>query len=316
MTSFTTVVLRATSSLLELVTIPSTFLLTPTALKIYGQGGNDSLGFTASLNTSTVTGGTANDTIWISKGTAYKAYGDLGNDTIQINADFTGASVFGGNLSDATSSDGADSISVSGSASAAYATGNGGNDTLYIAGKVLGGSSVYGGQGNDFITAATTVSGSYLTGNLGKDTIEVGSFAKGATIFGGGGFLFDTSTDGADFHHRWLATLSASSMIQANGGNDTIDITGSIIDSTVYGGQGTDYISGVGGGTSISASVIEGNLGADTIILAAPTPSSTQRFTVQILLVLIPAADSIEIGARTIQTSTRFMAALVLTPCS
>ena len=30
-------------------------------------------------------------------------------------------------------------------------------------------------------------------------------------------------------------------MIQANGGNDTIDITGSVIDSTVYGGQGTDF---------------------------------------------------------------------------
>ena len=40
-------------------------------------------------------------------------------------------------------------------------------------------------------------------------------------------------------------------MIQANGGNDTIDITGSIIDSTVYGGQGTDYISGVDGASTI-----------------------------------------------------------------
>ena len=28
-------------------------------------------------------------------------------------------------------------------------------------------------------------------------------------------------------------------MVQANGGNDTIDVTGSIIESTVYGGQGT-----------------------------------------------------------------------------
>ena len=92
-----------------------------------------------------MSGGSANDTIWVSKGSAYKAYGDLGNDTIQINSDFLGASVFGGNTSDATSSDGADSISVSGSASAAYATGNGGA-TLYIAGKILSDSSVFGGQ--------------------------------------------------------------------------------------------------------------------------------------------------------------------------
>ena len=73
-----------------------------------------------------MSGGAANDTIYVSKGTAYKAYGDLGNDTIQINQHFTGSSVWGGNTSDATSSDGADSISVSGSVSAAYAAGNGG----------------------------------------------------------------------------------------------------------------------------------------------------------------------------------------------
>ena len=53
-------------------------------------------------------------------------------------------------------------------------------------------------------------------------------------------------------------------MIQANGGNDTIDVTGSIVDSTVYGGQGTDYISGVDGASTISVSLIAGNLGADT----------------------------------------------------
>ena len=146
MTSFTTVVL---SDIVALGTGNDSvnFSADADGVEVYGQGGNDSLGFTASLNTSTVSGGSANDTLWISKGSAYKAYGDLGNDTIQINSDFLGSSVFGGNTSDATSSDGADSISVSGSASAAYATGNGGNDTLYIAGKILSGSSVYGGQG-------------------------------------------------------------------------------------------------------------------------------------------------------------------------
>ena len=66
-------------------------------------------------------------------------------------------------------------------------------------------------------------------------------------------------------------------MIQANGGNDTIDVTGSIIESTVYGGQGTDYISGVDAATSISASVI-GQPGADQ--LSSPlTASSTLRST-------------------------------------
>ena len=35
-------------------------------------------------------------------------------------------------------------------------------------------------------------------------------------------------------------------MIQANGGNDTIQLVGSVIESTVYGGQGTDLITSVG----------------------------------------------------------------------
>ena len=69
----------------------------PMVLRSTAKDGNDSLGFTSSLNTSTVSGGAANDTIWVSKGSAYKAYGDLGNDTIQINSDFLGASVWGGN---------------------------------------------------------------------------------------------------------------------------------------------------------------------------------------------------------------------------
>ena len=143
--------------------------------KVYGQGGNDSLGFTASLNTSTVSGGTANDSLWISKGTAYKAYGDLGNDTITINADFLVL------LSSAATSV-MPPLAMVLTASpfqrfclcCLHATGNGGNDTIYIAGKILGGSSVFGGQGNDSIDALTTVSGSYLTGNLGNDTIDVG----------------------------------------------------------------------------------------------------------------------------------------------
>ena len=54
-------------------------------------------------------------------------------------------------------------------------------------------------------------------------------------------------------------------MVQANGGNDTIDVIGSIVDSTIYGGQGTDYITGGGAATSITGSLISGNLGGDTI---------------------------------------------------
>ena len=88
-------------------------------------------------DTSTVSGGSAMTPSGFQRH-RFQGLRDLGNDTLQINSDFSGASVFG-NLSDATSDDGSDSIG-GGSASAAYATGNGGNDTIYIAGNVLGNS--------------------------------------------------------------------------------------------------------------------------------------------------------------------------------
>ena len=126
---------------------------------------------------------------------------------------------------------------------------------------------------------------------------------KGATIFGGGGFLFDTSTDGAD-SLTIAGALTSSSMIQANGGNDTIDITGSIINSTVYGGQGTDYISGVDGATSISASVIEGNLGADSIVFESTNSVFNTELYGSNSAGTDTGADSIVVNAVTVQTSS------------
>ena len=93
-------------------------------------------------------------------------------------------------------------------------------------------------------------------------------------------------------------------MIQANGGNDTIDITGSITESTVYGGQGTDYISGVDGANTINKSLIEGNLGADSLILGSTTSVFNTEIYGSSSAGTDTDADSIVVGARTIQTST------------
>ena len=78
----------------------------------------------------------------------------------------------------------------------------------------------------------------------------------------------------------------------------------SIIDSTVYGGQGTDYISGVDGANTISGSVISGNLGGDSIILNSTNFCLQHRGFGSDSNGTDSGADSIEIGARTIQTST------------
>ena len=98
--------------------------------------------------------------------------------------------------------------------------------------------------------------------------------------------------------------LTASSMIQANGGNDTIDVTGSISGSTVYGGQGVDYISGVDGAATITGSVIAGNLGADSIILNSTSSVYNTAIYGSDSSGTDTSNDSIVIGARTIQTST------------
>ena len=63
---------------------------------------------------------------------------------------------------------------------------------------------------------------------LGNDTIILKNVVKGAAIYGGGGFEYDTSLDGADSISLG-SKLSASALIQANGGNDTIYIAGDVL---------------------------------------------------------------------------------------
>ena len=99
--------------------------------EVYGQVGNDSLGLTVSFNTSTMSGGAGNDTLFVSRGISSTFQGDLGTDSLYFSDEsFNNSTVYGGNTSDATSSDGADTIQISGTASASYAQGNGGNDTI------------------------------------------------------------------------------------------------------------------------------------------------------------------------------------------
>ena len=93
-------------------------------------------------------------------------------------------------------------------------------------------------------------------------------------------------------------------MIQANGGNDTLDITGSITSSTVYGGQGTDYISGVDAASTISSALISGNLGADKLIFNTTNSVFNTEIYGSDSAGTDTGADSIVIAAQTVQTST------------
>jgi len=274
--------------------------------QVYGQGGNDSLQITVAWNTATLSGGAGNDSVSISSGINSVLYGDLGNDTItfgSLTKHFVSSTIYGGNLSNATSSDGEDSIVIAGSMSASLAHGNGGADTISITSSVLGASSVFGGQGGDQISIASGVTSSTVAGNLGNDTITLLSNLIGGTVYGGA--VDDTSLDGAD-SLSINGDLDQSSMVQGNGGDDDIRLAGNILLSTVYGGQGIDLISGVGAARSISGSLIQGNLGNDIINFGSTNSFMNSTIHGSDSTGTLTGSDSIILGAITIQTSTVF----------
>ena len=124
-------------------------------------------------------------TLSSSQGCQLPVQGDLGGDSLYFQlTDFNNSTVYGGNTSDAMSADGADTIRISGTASASYIHGNGGADTLYVGGTALS-SSIYGGQGADDISVVGSISNSVVSGNLGNDTMDFTTVAKSPTVYGG-----------------------------------------------------------------------------------------------------------------------------------
>ena len=55
-----------------------------------------------------------------------------------------------------------------------------------------------GGQGTDDLSVVGSLTGSVVSGNLGNDTMKLDEVIKSSSIYGGGGFVYDTSLDGAD----------------------------------------------------------------------------------------------------------------------
>ena len=109
--------------------------------------------------------------------------------------------------------------------------------------------------------------------------------------------------------------LSASSLVQANGGNDTIYIAGDVLGSTAYGGQGNDTIDGVAATAiqSLSGSLLEGNRGNDKIVFRSTYWSSILRFTVPIQPELSPVMTLWHWVVSPFRP-LRFMAVQVMTP--
>lgn len=268
-------------------------------VSVLGGLGKDTIEFTHEVRYSTLKGGGEDDRISI-KTNAFATrgnyiYGDQGNDSLTIPEVRWRDKIYGGNITDATSNDGDDSIYISGGIEKeCLVHGNGGNDTISFddaKGTEANPSSIYGGQGNDSLFLNTTLSHAYLTGNIGDDTIAlvhvpptgVGNDGKinQSTIFGGGGYLVDTSNDGSDSIRLFTPKGISRSLLHGNGGNDTINVNGVVstvfdnsndmYETSIYGGQGDDSILAhhpVSNGFSITSSLITGNRGNDTIYIS------------------------------------------------
>ena len=76
--------------------------------------------------------------------------------------------------------------------------GNGGNDTLLSPRPLQPPPPVVGGQGADDLSLQGSVTGSVVSGNLGNDTMKLDEVVLSSSVYGGGGFVYDTSLDGAD----------------------------------------------------------------------------------------------------------------------
>lgn len=197
--------------------------------------------------------------------------GGAGNDTIKIAQNGVGAdasatllSLLGGGGSDLISA------AISGSADRVLFQGGGDNDTIQVS-LLSGGTAITinGNGGNDSFSATLSgIQNSLLAFGGGNDvgsSFILQGFNSSTLIGGGGNDLISASVISAT---NAIIAGDTNSEVSQYDGNDTITLSNAfnLIDSLVQGNGGDDVItvSGLGGGT-----IIAGNSGNDTINLTA-----------------------------------------------
>ena len=170
--------------------------------------------------------------------------------------------------------DGSDSISISQATtfSTSLVQGGNGDDTINIAanffyagGPLVVGSTIRGGADEDTINIFGGLSSSTVNGNKGDDLINVFGLMSNARVFGG------SENDTIDLNRVSLR----NSRVNGSNGSDTINIRNqtSMVDSTVFGGAGNDFINVAAFGTSTTnAYTVSGDLGNDIITLGRLVP--------------------------------------------
>ncbi len=265
------------------------FLTNNTGLAVFfGEGGNDTI---EADRTSTVSGGLGNDYI-VTEDLSNLIWGDQpagiggdnnlgGNDTIILGIGATADGLNNAGGDDSVSAGPGNDYIRAGAEQPSFLFGNMGNDTItQFPGQVirlenLGDTilalintaqpdTAWGGQGNDYILG-TSGAGFWALGDVGMDTIvNLGSQTSNFVLAG------DVDPNATDANSAdYIRTGGGNQhFVFGNIGNDTIDISYKIDNSTVLGGQNQDRIVGVGTAAEANTNLnnfVSGDRGSDYI---------------------------------------------------
>ncbi len=243
---------------------------------VYGDEGNDTIDITT-VSGSIIFGdddvyAVGNDSIVIDNliintenDDISTVYGGGGSDIIKVNY-INGSSIKGGYFMAPSAEhpeDGADKITV-GSSTGGSIEGQEGDDSINVTNSIQ--STVNGGEGDDSIFVKTAEQSSNILGHMGKDTITITN-------------LKQTTVNGSmDDDVLNLTNVDNSIVLGGEGGfsgNDKINATNVINDSSIAGGMGNDTITITKSIDSIiRGDDSEGGSGNDSIKITTATAST------------------------------------------
>ncbi len=219
-----------------------------------GNGGNDQLD--GGIGADTMSGGTGNDIYFVDDvgDSVIEAAGE-GTDEVRttlaayaLGAEveklrFTGSGSFTGTGNELNNE-------IQGGSSADTLTGGDGYDYLIGGG---GGDSLYGGADGDTLDGGTGAD--QMEGNTGDDVYVVDNV---------GDVVVELSGEGTDLVYTSLASYTLGADVENLNYNSMVGNfagTGNTLDNIIYGGGGTDTLSGLDG-----ADELHGQTGADTLL--------------------------------------------------